>query len=164
MTQENKSFGGNKPYLDLTPERLWNGKLNAIVENHVRDRVNGCCEFCLAGPKNVGVFGKKAHKFSFEKRFSTINGGIELKLERLIHLCNICFYAIHIRQAGSKGNIWNYNNAIERLCAFHSKTEKEIQEENNREYLIWENREKMGYPKKVDISILDHGIDCLWSQ
>ncbi len=55
---EDRDFGGNRPYIDLTNVGQW-GQIKAIakhigqkqwstIEEHIKNRVNGTCELCNA--------------------------------------------------------------------------------------------------------------------
>lgn len=143
---EDLSFGGNKPYIDLTPQDLWGGVVQDaigasgwdLVCQFVSVRAKNdqgipVCEFCGAGDGVKGLMGKGAKKFKVEPRFEFHTGTDKWVLRRLIYCCNQCSQAIHLRQTQkiSKG-MPDFRSpligAVERLIKFsdNQKTKEDI--------------------------------------
>lgn len=170
---EDHSFGGNKPYIDLTPAEQWGewiekqvGENNMVeILNHVASRANYTCELCGASKKTKGVMGTCSEKFRVEYRYEHL-GDVAI-LRRIIHVCSGCYHAIHLRQTQlmttkiNKG--WPMINALARLGKIHGLSESEILCQLGIELEMWEEKRKTEQPKEIDISILEDGLNRLWS-
>lgn len=176
MIIEDKEFGGNKPYIDLTPLNSWGpnlakhiGKENWIsIEKHVCERVNYTCELCSASPKTAGIMGKKANKFTIELRFEHNEATKIATLRRLINVCVPCYQAIHIRQTELMSRHMQKERspligAIARLCIFHNLTDIEVEQWKDKELQLWNNRQNNSYPENLNIDIIEDGTNRLWS-
>lgn len=149
---EDKTFGGDKPYIDLTPFAEWNlekvivqhvGKNKWLkIKEHVQARVNFSCELCGASSDNIGEMGKKAHKHKIDFRFLHDEESGIATLIRIINVCVPCYQAIHIRQTEIQSKKMSISRsplvgAIARLSYFYGFSDYQIQEWKLREEKIW---------------------------
>lgn len=103
---EDRMFGGNIAYIDLTPRELWDGPIKKLLgvsrwyalENHIAFRAQRRCELCGAGKGIKGLMGKGANQFRVEMRFDYDDINRRATLRRLFHVCHSCSQAIHLRQ------------------------------------------------------------------
>lgn len=174
---EDRTFGGNTPYIDLTPLNLWGdenkvarhiGKKNwESVRSHIVSRVQNTCELCGASPKIAGVIGRRSNKFDVEFRFEHDYARKVATLRRLIHVCVPCYQSIHLRQTQIKSARMPPDRspmigAIARLEHFHGKDPIEIERWLHTELAQWERRKEDGYPNEFDFDIIENGIDRMW--
>lgn len=168
---EDKNFGGNKPYIDLTDVGQW-GQSKAIaehvgkeswlmIEKHIKTRVNGTCELCNASETEKGIFGQKANKFKIEFRYSIDDNSKIATLHRVMYVCASCSQMIHLRQTQMRG-IEQYQRAIKRLSKVHNLQPYQVEEELHNKLDIARFRYKNGIPENLEVYIIEDGIDRLW--
>lgn len=171
---EDLLFGGNKAYIDLIPAALWHAKIaknigaraHANIDKFVAERAGYVCELCGAGAGIKGLMGKGATKFKTELRFEydeTRGVGI---LRRLLHVCNQCGQAIHLRQTQLQSSRMPperspYVGAVDRLIAFSggTKTKADIECELSRALEAWDR--KTLKIRNYDISIVENAAKRL---
>lgn len=175
MHLENKHYGENMPYIDLTPLSVWGlnfqslvGKASwARINKWVAERSGNRCELCAAGPDTRGVMGQKARKFRTEPRFSHDEASRIAMLERLVHACAACSQAIHLRRTELMSKRMPEARsplvgAFARLRAFHDITDEQIQQWLRRELHEWKLRSDAGYPEYINLDIVENGTSNLW--
>lgn len=168
---EDKDFGGNKAYIDLTDIGVWGqsktiekhiGKENWVeIQKHVKDRVNGVCELCGANESKKGIFGQKAHKLKIEFRYSTDEKSKISTLKRMMYVCISCSQMIHLRQTQLAG-IEPYKRAVERLCKINGLKPYQIEEELHKQQDIVKIRHQNGIPENLELYIIEDGTSRLW--
>lgn len=131
---EDRTYGGNVPYIDLTPISLWGKDIQKhvckagweTIRAHVAGRVREACELCQASAENPGVMGSRSNKFNVEMRFEHDFAAKTAVLRRLLHTCAGCTQAIHLRQTEMmSANIPRrgpFIGALDRLQHFHGST------------------------------------------
>lgn len=172
---EDRAFGGDKPYIDLTPLNEWGkpiikhvGKKTwAAIEAFVAQRAHGACELCGAGPDKVGVMGRRANKFAIELRFSHDETTKIATLRRLVHVCVPCNQSIHLRQTELLSSRMPPERspmigAIARLAQFHGMSELQVRHWLSVELALWGRRRADGYPENMDIDIVEDETNRLW--
>lgn len=172
---EDREFGGNKPYIDLTPLNEWGkpiikhiGKAAwANIEAFAAQRVHGACELCGSSPDTAGVMGRRANKFTVELRFSHDEASKIATLHRLVHVCVPCSQAIHLRQTELQSSRMPPERspmvgAIARLKHFYGKDEEQIRKWLASELELWGRRRTAGYPGNMDVDIIEDGVNRLW--
>lgn len=153
IINDDREFGGNKPFIDLTPEDLWGGTIKAkigaeglsMLEGCVAARAGHVCELCGAGKGIQGFMGKGATKFKVEPRFAYDDRTQVATLKRLMHICNQCGQSIHLRQTqiqsqGMPSFRSPMIGAIARLVKFHNVTEAGVLCELDSHLRMWRNR------------------------
>lgn len=176
---EDLNFGGNTPFIDLTPLDLWGAVIKRaigvsawdlvctfVVERAKNDQGIAVCEFCGAGDGVKGLMGKGAKKFQVEPRFEFDPTTGNWVLRRLIHSCNQCCQAIHLRQTQlqSRG-MPDFRSpligAVARLIKFSNdqKTKEDIFRELDIE--IAKKRSAVITNDNLDISMLVNGAKRL---
>lgn len=173
--KEDLSFGGNKPYIDLTPLDLWGGVIQrfigaeawGVVSNFVKERAKNeqgvpVCEFCGAGDGVKGLMGKGAKTFQVEPRFEYVSGTGIWTLRRLMFICSQCGQAIHLRRTQLQGR-GPMIAAIARHIKFSGdmKSEQEIFGELAQE--LYRKRDVVITEDNLDISMLCDGAKRLMS-
>lgn len=171
--KEDKDFGGNKPYIDLTPIDEFGVIRNIIqhtgkekwsdIKKHIKNRVSRACEFCGASEFTNGIFGQKAHKFKIEFRYSIDNNSKIATLHRLMHICVSCSQSIHLGKTQLQGE-GQYIRAVERLCKFHNLQPHQIEQQ-----LLEEQNKVEAYSEEemldnLDVSVIKDGVSRLWNK
>lgn len=172
---EDRSFGGQKPIIDLSPVHLWGTQIEqhigksewANICSFVSERVGNRCEFCKAGPNSKGLFGKRAHKFRVELRFYHDDKSRIATLKRLAFICSGCYDATHLRQAQLKSSKMPptrspFASAVYRLKVYHKITDQDVQSWLANELALWASRKDNGYPDQIDVDIIESGVELLW--
>lgn len=172
---EDQAFGGNKPYIDLTPLNEWGKPIIkhigmaawASIERFVAERMHGTCELCGSSPNTAGVLGRRANKFTVELRFSHDETTKIATLRRLLHVCVPCNQAIHLRQTELQSSRMPPERspmigAIARLVHFHGVTEAQVRERLAAELALWGRRRANGYPENMDVDIIEDATKRLW--
>ncbi len=166
---EDREWGGQKPYIDLTPVDLWGKQIPKILgskpavalKEHLAERAHQCCELCGAGPKTKGLMGQKAHKnFRVEMRFAYDDSHKRATLRRLIYVCHKCSQAIHLRQTEIESRNFSRERspmigALVRLRFFFwdTKTNEDIYKDLMVALALWETRVGYDFDYSVAISL-----------
>lgn len=170
---EDKSFGGDKAYIDLTDIGLW-GQVKTIkhhigeknwttIEKHIKDRVNGVCELCNASEMEKGIFGEKAHKFKIEFRYKIDDDSKIATLKRMMYVCTSCSQMIHLRQTQIQG-IHQYKRAVERLSKIYNLKPYQVETELHHQQDINRIRYEKGIPENLELYIIEDGINRMWKK
>jgi len=174
---EDRGFGVDKPYIDLTPEGGWGQPVVdfigesawVAIDEFVKRRANGACELCGASPVAQGFMGKRAHLFCTEPRFAYDETNKVATLKRLVNVCHQCKNAIHFCQTALKTKQLQTGRgplfeAVARLSKFHNLTESQVYDWARKELSIWERRRAMGFPQRFDFWIIMDGTNRLWGK
>lgn len=169
---EDKNFGGNRAYIDLTDIGEWgkHGKIEEYIgqknwikiQEHIKNRVNDTCELCNASKTKEGVFGQKAHKFKIEFRHEVDERDKKSTLKRIMYVCASCSQMIHLRQTQLMG-IEPYKRAVERLCKVHNMQPYEVEQEMHKKLDVVKARHENGIPSNIELNIIEDGINRLWT-
>lgn len=172
---EDRFFGADKPYIDLTPANQWGASIVghigasawAAIEAHVAQRVSHVCELCGASESVQGVMGHRAHKFKIEMRFEHDEESRIAILRRLLHVCVPCSQAIHLRQTALQSKKMPperspFIGAVACLVKFHGVTDAEVKRWLATELAIWDKRAAIGHPENADLAIVEDGLCRLW--
>ena len=172
---EDKFFGGKLPSIDLTPLDLWGKQIIkhvgqrqwGLICAHVENRACGACELCGASPKIPGAMGRRSTKFEIDFRFEHDEGGMLAVLKRLVYVCVPCYQSIHLRQTELMSKNMPVGRspmigAVARLKHFHGKDESQVKQWLVSELLLWKRRSENGYPKKINVEVVESGLDHLW--
>jgi len=118
---EDRSYGGNKFYVDLVPKSVWWANLRAMLppsqwkalSSYAIHRADGACEICGAADR------LEAHeRWAFDE-----STGIQ-KLMRIVCVCKLCHLSIHIGLADAFGIREDIESHIFRLTLWGKREMK----------------------------------------
>ena len=97
---EDRFFGGNSFYIDMTPPSMWFVNVRAIVppshwsliSSYVILRAHGKCEMCGS-----------SERLETHERWELDFASQTMRLKRLMCLCKLCHLGVHIGNAGRLG-------------------------------------------------------------
>lgn len=160
LTGEDRSFGGNKLFVDLIPRSCWFSNVRTCVaprdwdrlRKHVYQRVGFKCECC--GYDCYYKRGSQRHIEAHERWHYDEEAGVQ-KLMRLVGLCNLCHEATHmgLAQVRNRGE-----EAFRHLQEVTSMSRKEANDHVSDAFELWRKRNERVW--KLDLTLMtDNGIE-----
>lgn len=151
---EDRTFGGNKLFIDLIPKSCWFSNVRTCVKSSewnrikslVYGRANFICECCGVNTRKKGIEINAHERWEFKD-------GVQ-KLKRLVALCKPCHNVTHIGLSGIKGI---YEETIQHYCKVIDEDLEYCESLNKEAFSLWKQRNKEEW--KLDISLMtDNGV------
>jgi len=147
LTGEDRTYGGNKLFIDLIPQTCWFTNVRYCTDSrdwdrlrdHVYSRVNNTCECCH----------NKTNDIEAHERWNYDDDTKTQKLVRLVALCNMCHTTTHIGLAGINGKGYE---ALEHLKKVRNFTYEQAIEHKNQAFQLWRERNTIEW--NLDLSLL----------
>ena len=147
LKNEDRSYGGNELFIDLTPEQFFFKNVCSFMDwrewdrlnNHVCTRVNNTCECCHKRTNHI----KACERWHYDNDTKT------RKLVRLIALCGMCKMVTHIGQARINST---ETEALEHLKQIRNFTHEKAIEHQTQAYKVWAERCRIDW--NLDLSLL----------
>ncbi len=146
---EDRTFGGNKLYVDLVPATSWAQNVRTMVsarhwdrlKDLSRNRTDRTCELCSRTPARLDTHERWSYRNN--------HGLYVQKLERILCLCSLCHLSTHFgyAQIRGKGAI-----AARHLRELNAWTNDELAEHVRSAFALWHERNQHTWT--LDLSIL----------
>ncbi len=151
LVGEDRSYGGNKLFIDLIPTTCWFTNVRSCVHpkdwdrlrNHVYERVNYICECCGIDTQKSNVVLEAHERWDYNEETYT------QKLVRIVALCHDCHQTTHIGLAEIKGH---GEEAKEHLKKVRGFTEEEFLQHKTKAFETWCERSCVSW--NLDLSLI----------
>lgn len=158
---ENRSFGGNKLFVDLIPSSCWFTNVRSCIEprdwdrlrTFIYERANNKCECC-------GASATTDNPLAAHERWHFDSKNKIQKLERIIALCAACHEATHMGLASIKGRDEEATHHLMKVTGMNAlQAEKHV----DNAFALWEERNKHHW--ELDLSLItSSGITVIKKQ
>jgi Domain of unknown function (DUF5710) len=161
LEEEDRSYGGNKLYVDLIPKTAWFKNVRSMVYEpewhrlrlHVYFRARHCCEACGVNTRDP----QNRTRMEAHERFSYDETTGMQTLRRLVGLCRECHEATHMGLAQARGRGGEAAAHLQRVTGM---SDDEVAKHVTAAFHLWQRRSAQDWT--CDISMLTNaGVACV---
>lgn len=152
LVGEDRTFGGNKLFVDLIPSTCWFTNVRSCIDpndwNRLRklvyERANNRCECCgSASIINTPTQLEAHERWEYDDKWKA------QRLKRIIALCRSCHEATHMGLAENRGR---GKEAKEHLMRVNQFTKEECDQHVDEAFSVWLSR--AGFDWDLDLSLM----------
>jgi len=151
LSGEDRTYGGNKLFVDLIPETCWFTNVRYCVHPsdweqlriHIFERVNYICECCGVDAKKTTTRLEAHERWDYDEKTQT------QKLVRLVALCHECHQSTHIGYARIIGKAKEARLHLQKVRGW---SDEECETHIREAFDLWSRRNEVEW--HLDLSLI----------